>query len=281
MLALVLTSRNPNISPGWIKNHKRNGINAVIVPCDVTDETALRAAHKHIVETLPPIAGVLNGAMVLRDVSIQNMSYDLMTDVYRPKVYGSIHLDRIFKNVPLDFFILFSSINCVIGNLGQANYAAANTFMTALAAQRRKRGLAATALNVGAIIGAGYMERESSKALDLTVSKMALMHLSEQDYHQLFAEGIDSGRPDSEDEAELTTGLLDIPAAADIENIPRWHSNPAFLDFIVHQVEKNGAEAGNEAMASIQDQLAGCKSESEVITIVKGTSHLLYRCLRS
>lgn len=266
---LVLTSRNPNISPDWIKNHKRNGINAIIVPCDVTDETALRTAHKHITETLPPIAGVLNGAMVLRDVSIQNMSYDLMTDVYRPKVYGSIHLDRIFKNVPLDFFILFSSINCVIGNLGQANYAAANTFMCALAAQRRNRGLAATALNVGAIIGAGYMERESSKALDLTVSKMALMHLSEQDYHQLFAEGIDSGRPDSEDEAELTTGLLDIPAAADTENIPRWHANPAFLDFIVHQVVQNGAEAGSEIMASIQDQLAGCKSESEVVTIVK------------
>ncbi|KAF1362275.1 polyketide synthase [Lizonia empirigonia] len=266
---LVLTSRNPNISPDWIKNHKRNGIRAVIAPCDVTDETALRVTHKHITETLPPIAGVLNGAMVLRDVSILNMSYDLMTDVYRPKVYGSIHLDRIFKTVPLDFFILFSSINCVIGNLGQANYAAANTFMCALAAQRRKRGLAATALNVGAIIGAGYMERESSKALDLTVSKMALMHLSEQDYHQLFAEGIDSGRPDSEDEAELTTGLLDIPAAADTENIPRWHANPAFLDFIIHQVEQNGAEVGSEIMASIQDQLACCKSESEVVTIVK------------
>lgn len=278
---LVLTSRNPNISPDWIKNHKRNGINAVIVPCDVTDETALRTAHKHITETLPPIAGVLNGAMVLRDVSIQNMSYDLMTDVYRPKVYGSIHLDRIFKNVPLDFFILFSSINCVIGNLGQANYAAANTFMCALAAQRRKRGLAATALNVGAIIGAGYMERESSKALDLTVSKMALMHLSEQDYHQLFAEGIDSGRPDSEDEAELTTGLLDIPAAADTENIPRWHANPAFLDFIVHQVEKNGAEAGSEIMASIQDQLASCRSESEVITIVKSIPSLTRQFFKS
>ena len=115
--------------------------------------------------------------------------------------------------------------------------------MCSLAAQRRKRGLAATALNVGAIIGAGYMERESSKALDLTVSKMALMHLSEQDYHQLFAEGIDAGRPDSVDEAELTTGLLDIPAAEDDENTPKWHSNPAFLDFIVHQVEKNGADA--------------------------------------
>lgn len=275
---LVLTSRNPNISPDWIEAHKRNGVTVTIVPCDVTNEAALRAAHKYICETLPPIIGVLNGAMVLRDVSIQNMSFELMSDVFRPKVYGSIHLDRIFKNENLDFFILFSSINCVIGNLGQANYAAANTFMCSLAAQRRMRGLAATALNVGAIIGAGYMERESSKALDLTVSKMALMHLSEQDYHQLFAEGIDSGRPDSGDEAELTTGLLDIPAV-DTENTPKWHSNPAFLDFIVHQVEKNGAEFGNEVITSVQDQLAACKSGSDVIAVVKGKLLAFYQAV--
>ncbi|GKT82135.1 polyketide synthase [Colletotrichum tofieldiae] len=267
---LVLTSRNPKISPNWIEAHKQNGVNVTIIPCDVTNEPALRAAHKTICDTLPPIIGVLNGAMVLRDVSIQNMSYEQMSDVVQPKVLGSIHLDRIFHNENLDFFILFSSINCVIGNLGQANYSAANTFMCSLAAQRRRRGLAATALNVGAIIGAGYMERESSKALDLTVSKMALMHLSEQDYHQIFAEGIDAGRPDSGDDAELTTGLLGIPAA-DGPNAPRWRANPTFSSFIVHQVEKIGGDGSNEAVMSIKDQLGACKSAKDVFTVVKRT----------
>lgn len=241
------------------------------IDSDVTNEPALRKAHKQISHTLPPVAGVLNGAMVLRDVSIQNMSFEQMSDTIRPKVYGSIHLDRIFADVDLDFFILFSSINCVIGNLGQSNYAAANTFMCSLAAQRRKRGLAATALNVGAIIGAGYMERESSKALDLTVSKMALMHLSEQDYHQLFAEGIDSGRPDSGDEAELTTGLLDIPAS-DVENAPKWHTNPAFADFVVYQVEQRGADEGTGVVVSVQDQLGSCETANDVIAVVKSES---------
>lgn len=274
---LVLTSRNPNISPDWIEAHKQNGVTVSIIPCDVTNEPALRAAHKSICEKLPPIIGVLNGAMVLRDVSVQNMSYDLMSDVFRPKVYGSIHLDRMFKDESLDFFVLFSSINCVIGNSGQANYAAANTFMCSLAAQRRKRGLAASALNVGAIIGAGYMERESSKVLDLTVSKMSLMHLSEQDYHQIFAEGIDSGRPDSGDEAELTTGLLDIPADS-AENSPKWHFNPAFLNLIVRPwVRENKAEYGNEAVTSVQDQLDTCKSRSDVIAAVRSTLLAFYQ----
>ncbi|KAL5052317.1 hypothetical protein BDW71DRAFT_202434 [Aspergillus fruticulosus] len=267
---LALTSRNPNISPKWIDDHAQMGVTVKIFPCDVTDELALRKTHTAIKDALPPIVGVLNGAMVLRDVSIQNMSFEQMSDVFRPKVYGSIHLDRIFANEPLDFFILFSSINCVIGNLGQANYSAANTFMTALAAQRRKRGLAAIAIDIGAIIGAGYMERESSKALDLTVSKMALMHLSEQDYHQLFAEGIDAGRPDSGDEAELITGLLDIPAARG-PNAPRWQANPTFSAFVVHQTQESGAATGGEAAVSIRDQLEGCTSAGAVLGVVKRT----------
>jgi len=238
----------------------------------VTNEPALCAAHKTICETLPPIKGVLNGAMVLRDVSIRNMSFEQMGDVIRPKVYGSIHLDRIFENENLDFFILFSSINCVLGNLGQANYSAANAFMCSLAAQRRKRGLAATALNLGVIIGAGYMERESSKTLDLMVSKMALMHLSEQDYHQVFAEAIDVGRPGSGDEAELTTGLLDIPVA-DGPNAPVWHNNPTFSSFVVHQIKKDGEKSGNEAVMSIKNQLFACKSSNDVLAIVKRESN--------
>lgn len=105
----------------------------------MTDEAALQAVHRKIIDSLPPITGVLNGAMVLRDVSVRNMAFDQVTEVVGPKVLGSIHLDRIFRETKLDFFILLSSINCIIGNVGQANYAAANMGMCGLAAHRRKR----------------------------------------------------------------------------------------------------------------------------------------------
>ena len=77
--------------------------------------------YQTIVEKLPPVRGVINGAMVLRDTSILNMSVDDLITVLRPKVDGSIYLDRLFHDVDLDFFVLVSSINCVIGNLGQAH----------------------------------------------------------------------------------------------------------------------------------------------------------------
>lgn len=110
---------------------------ANLICSDVTDEKALRAVHRTIIDTLPPIVGVLNGAMVLRDVSVRNMSFEQVIDVIRPKVLGSAHLDNIFYDTSLDFFVLLSSINCVIGNVGQANYAAANMGMCGIAANRR------------------------------------------------------------------------------------------------------------------------------------------------
>ncbi|RYP64846.1 hypothetical protein DL769_006521 [Monosporascus sp. CRB-8-3] len=264
---LILTSRNPKVAPEWVEKHRSNGVNVSVMPCDVTDEARLNSVHRTICETYPPIIGVLNGAMVLRDVSIRNMSFEQMSDVVRPKVLGSIHLDRIFRNAPLDFFICFSSINCIIGNLGQANYSAANTFMCALAAQRRKRGVAGTALNVGAIIGAGYMERESSKALDLTVSKMALMHLSEEDFHQLFAEGIKAGHPGSPSGPELSTGLLEIQPNS--PEPPRWLKDPRFAHFIVHESESGTGDAEQGGTTSIKDQLMACCTQEEVEAVIK------------
>lgn len=215
---------------------------------------------------MPPIAGALNGAMVLRDSSIPNMGYDDVMDVVKPKVLGSLHLDRIFYNTNLDFFILVSSITCVIGNVGQANYAAANMYMCALAANRRKRGLNAVALNGGAIIGAGYITRETDRALDLTVEKMALMRLSEEDFHQMIAEAIESGHVGCPNGAEITTGLLDI--APDSVNIPKWYRNPKFARFIVQHSASNEDRREQTAAASIQELLQACKTRQDLTLVV-------------
>ncbi|KAH8820161.1 putative polyketide synthase [Xylogone sp. PMI_703] len=264
---IAVTTRNPRIAPEWIASHKRRGATVVVLPCDVTNETGLRAVHQKICSTFPPIAGAMNGAMVLRDVSIRNMSFSQLTDVISPKVYGSIHLDQIFRNVDLDFFVLISSINCVIGNWGQANYAAANTFMSSLAAQRRKRGLRAAVVNAGAIIGAGYMERESRRALDLIVQRLYMMRLSEEDWNQAICEAIDASRLDSPHGPELTTGLSDVPF--NTPNAPEWFLNPKFSSFVVHQKGSKAEEDKDEAAgASLQELLQHCRSQQDLYKII-------------
>ncbi|RYP37144.1 hypothetical protein DL768_010897 [Monosporascus sp. mg162] len=266
MRYLVLTSRNPKVDPKWIEDHKRNNIFVKIMPCDVTNEKALRAVHQAIVKTLPPIVGVLNGAMVLRDVTVRNMTYDQLTEVVKPKVLGSIHLDRIFYDVDLDFFVLLSSANCVIGNVGQANYAAANMGMCGVAANRRKRGLRSSVANVGAIIGVGYIT-QNARQLDLTVANTHLIHLNEEDFHQIAAEVIETGHHDSPLGPEITTGLLEV--AADEPNMPKWFSDPKFARLIVNRNSGGDDKANRVNEASIQESLQGCRSEQDVFEVVK------------
>ncbi|KAI3390411.1 hypothetical protein diail_9735 [Diaporthe ilicicola] len=265
---IVITSRNPKIENEWVQSHLRGGVSVKIICCDVTDEQALQSVHYDICQTMPPIAGVMNGAMVLRDKSIPNMGYEDVVDVVNPKVLGSIYLDRIFYNTNLDFFILISSITAVVGNVGQANYAAANMHMCALAANRRKRGLNAVALNGGAIIGAGYITRETDRALDLTVEKMALMRLSEEDFHQMIAEAIEAGRVDSPDGlSEITTGLLEV--APDSPNIPKWYRDPKFSRFIVQSTTNSEEMTDQTAAASIHDLLQSCDTFDNLILLVR------------
>jgi nucleoside-diphosphate-sugar epimerase len=232
----------------------------------VTDEEALRAVHKTIVDTLPPIVGVLNGAMVLRDGMVRNMVFEQVTDVIRPKVLGSIHLDRIFHDVDLDFFVLLSSINCVIGNVGQANYAAANMGMCGIAAARRRRGLVSSVANVGAIIGVGYIT-QSARQLDLTVANTHLTHLSEEDFHQIFAEAMEAGYLDSPDGPEISTGLLEI--SPDTPNMPKWYTDPKFARLIVNKTTDGGKGKEKASAASILDSLKACRSEEDVFQVVK------------
>ena len=244
----------------------------------MTDEKALRAVHQTIVETFPPIVGVVNGAMVLRDVAVGDMTIDQVTDVIRPKVLGSIHLDQIFHDVDLDFFVLLSSINCIIGTAGQANYGAANMGLCGVAANRRKRGLASAAVNVGAIMGAGYIT-QSDRQLDLTVDRLAMMHLSEEDFHQIFAEAMEAGYLDSPVGPEISTGLLYI--SPDTANIPKWSSNPKFANFIVHQTAGSDNKKEQLKAASIQDRLQACRTEQDVLQVIKRGSSPLSPCLSS
>lgn len=128
-------------------------------------------------------------------------------------------------------------------------------------------GLAATVINVGAVIGAGYIT-ESDRQLDAVVAKMAMIHLSEDDFHQIFAEAINAGHVDSPDGPEISTGLLDI--SADASNIPKWYSDPKFSRFIVHKSSSSGDQKRQTKSASIKERLLACESVKGVLSIVKG-----------
>jgi acyl carrier protein len=92
---------------------------------------------------------VLHAAGVIEDGSISTQDWSRFAGVLRPKAFGAQILDQLTRKDPLDWFVMFSSAASIVGSPGQANYAAANTFLDVLAHERRRLGRPAQSINWG------------------------------------------------------------------------------------------------------------------------------------
>ena len=133
------------------------GVSIMADPCDIADLRAVEALFRKIHATMPPVVGIMHAAMVLDDAILTNLTEDRFRRVLSPKVKGAENLDVVTRGLPLDYFVLFSSVTTLIGNPGQANYVAANGFMEGLARRRREMGLPALAVGWGPITDVGVV----------------------------------------------------------------------------------------------------------------------------
>jgi phthiocerol/phenolphthiocerol synthesis type-I polyketide synthase C len=131
------------------------GVTVRVRPLDITDLAAVQSEFEAVQELMPPIVGILHAAMVLEDSMSVNLDFARFQRVLQPKVQGTLNLDSASKALPLDYFVLFSSITTLIGNRGQGNYVAANAFMEGVARNLRLRGVPALAIGWGAISDVG------------------------------------------------------------------------------------------------------------------------------
>jgi acyl carrier protein len=106
-----------------------------------------------------PLKGVLQMSMVLRDTVFANMSWEDWRAATECKVQGTwnLHNASIAAGNELDFFVMFSSVSGIVGNMGQANYNSANTFLDAFSQYRTGLGLAASTLNCGVVEDVGVV----------------------------------------------------------------------------------------------------------------------------
>jgi myxalamid-type polyketide synthase MxaE and MxaD len=117
---------------------------------DVGDGPALSAfLDGYTAEGWPPIRGVVHSAAVVEDRLLLELDEPSLRRVAHAKAAGAYHLHRAFEDLPLDFFLLFSSSGALLGAAGQGNYAAANAFLDALAHARRAAGRPAQSINWG------------------------------------------------------------------------------------------------------------------------------------
>lgn len=108
-----------------------------------------------------PLKGIIQMSMVLRDQMFEGMTLADWNAVTQPKVEGTWNLHHATQSRQLDFFVLFSSLSGIVGQVGQANYASANTFLDAFAQYRTSLGLACTAIDLGAMEDIGYLSENT------------------------------------------------------------------------------------------------------------------------
>ncbi|KAK4223155.1 hypothetical protein QBC38DRAFT_58577 [Podospora fimiseda] len=159
------------------------------------------------------IAGVIQGAMVLRDKPYETMTHDDYHTAIHAKVAGTWNLHKAAQSEqkqPLDFFTMLSSISGVVGNKGQANYAAGNTFLDAFASYRRSQGLQANTVDLGAIEDVGYIA-EQGNGLEARFDKKQWTAIDEAVLRKIIGYSVfqqDSTAPlNAASGAQLITGL--------------------------------------------------------------------------
>ncbi|GAW17842.1 hypothetical protein ANO14919_073090 [Xylariales sp. No.14919] len=136
------------------------------------------------------IAGIVQGAMVLKDIPFETMSAEDYRTVLEPKVIGTWNLHQAsisLGNPPLEFFTLLSSLSGVSGNKGQANYAAAGTFLDAFAYYRHTLNLRAHTIDLGVVHDVGYIaEQGAARGLEERFEKGQWTPLNESALSRVF-----------------------------------------------------------------------------------------------
>jgi acyl transferase domain-containing protein/acyl carrier protein len=124
---------------------------------DVEDALAYLGAH------MPALRGIIHAAGVLEDRTLQQMSAEELMAVVRPKVVGAWNLHAATRDLPLDFFVTYSSAAALLGTPGQGNYAAANAFLDALAHGRAADGLPAMSIQWGPFSEVGLAAAQENR----------------------------------------------------------------------------------------------------------------------
>ncbi len=298
---MLLSRRNIDGVPDaqhLVKSLVSRGVDVKPVVCDVTDLGQVKSA---IQKASVPVRGVVHAAVAWRDLSFDKLSPERWSESLAAKVQGTKNLHEATLGMPLDFFVMTTSLLSVYALATQAAYTAANNFQDAFARYRRALGLPASTVSFSLIRNVGDTGSDPS-TVD-TFERNKTLTLSEQQFLALFepaffsnGQGAPAAVGDAQDPlsaANLITCLDPAGMTAKMRNDegdtgsrPRWYSDGrvalimrAFADAQQHALGQNAQDPaggdGKSSAARLQQELeagirAGAPERPATVKLVEG-----------
>ncbi|KAI0483452.1 putative polyketide synthase [Xylaria cf. heliscus] len=261
-----------------------DGCRVKLCSCDVADWSSLAETLNECRREMPPIRGVIQGAVVLDDSPFESMSLKQWHTANRPKVQATLNLHDLLQDgaEELDFFIMLSSIVSTVGNANQANYAAGSAFQDAFARCQRNRGLPYMSIDIGVVRSLGraarakgvvdYLVRSGFRAMDvddvLDVLEYAVCNLADIQSRPVHAHDarIKKVKADEEPLSQIITG----PASFNTVSGVQWRSDARFIS-----LKRIGISGGSRSHKKVKTSygefstlVTECASFSDVIGVI-------------
>ncbi|HEX3173697.1 MAG TPA: SDR family NAD(P)-dependent oxidoreductase, partial [Solirubrobacterales bacterium] len=259
---LLLASRSGERAEGVARLREELeelGAEVRIASCDAADRAELAA----LLDSIPsehPLDAVIHAAGVLADGVVESMGPEQLERVMAPKADAAWHLHELSADLDLSTFVLFSSVAGVLGSPGQANYAAANSLLDALASERRRQGLPAVSVDWGLwAVEEGGMGSSLAEADAARLRRAGIAPLSAERGLALFDAALLAGRAQA------------IAARFDRAGLRRQASAgvlPPVLDGLVRVPARRASAAG-----SLAARLAGMpesERDAHLLELVRG-----------
>ncbi|KAI0102776.1 KR domain-containing protein [Nemania sp. FL0031] len=275
---LIVTSRSGAVDKSaktLVADLEREGVHVAAPACDITDKNALESAIASYLSAMPPVRGCIQASMVLNDNKFSDMTIDQWHRALKVKVFGTRNLWETLSSKnsdhSLDFFVMLSSMATTIGNPGQANYAAGNSYQGALARQLASQGHNVVALDVPMMSDAGMVA--TKPALMEYFFSIGWSHMTTD---ELIAVIDHHCRPLGKDERMGAEHAVVVPrlwlprySAAEGALQPAWQHEPRFNHMVMHNSGGDGSLAkkgtGKSSTAAL---LSAAKSRQEAEQIV-------------
>ncbi|XP_011872608.1 PREDICTED: fatty acid synthase-like [Vollenhovia emeryi] len=263
---IVLVSRS-GIRTGYqalcVRRWRESNVKIVV---STTDVTTLSGAEHLIQESnrLAPVGGIFNLAAVYRDALIEDLKEVDFKDVILPKVDVTKSFDTVSRQLcpSLDYFVVFSSISCGRGNIGQSNYGFANSTMERLVEQRQASGLPGLAIQWGAIGDVGViveMMGDNDTKVNGTLpqrmsSCLATMDIFLQQPYAVLCSTVEKQKADYDIKADLIVTIANILGIKDIKSINRNSTLVQLgIDSLMNIEIKQTLERNYDILLSAQD----------------------------